>query len=567
MDLRQWMPLPMVRSKRAIPADAVVDVCAAALVLVPPAPMPLNPRSTEFSEKLVNTPQSLLLASGGDSRMVIEAETGLNKYGCATEARSAVALGSCTASSPSPTGMRASGQTHERLRRAARDGDEALVDEVDVLFETYRSRLRKVLKLDSVECEVAFCPSGTDAEILALALARAGRPGLFLNVVTGPSEVGSGTKRAAGARHFNTHVPAGASRTPGDPIDDVLSEGVRVETIKLRSHDGRLHPPAELDERADVLVRGACREGARVLLHVVAHSKTGVYAPTFDKVAELRDEFGDQVAVILDAAQGRLSRRSIKAALELGYMVLITGSKFYGGPAFSGAVLVPPAYAPAATGLQSLSAGLRDYMTASELPTDWESLRASLPAEPNFGLVLRWSAALAQIEAYYRVPSDQRLAVMRAFEETVPDVLGDSKLIDVVAVSPLRERDSPRFLEAATTVFPFFVREEPGGEYLRKAGLKKVFRQLNEDLSGTIESPDAGSKAVLARQIHIGQPVLLSGDARAERSVLRIALGAPLVVTIASDTRVGKTFPDRIEWMRAQIAILRAKIELIALHD
>ena len=51
------------------------------------------------------------------------------------------------------------------------------------------------------------------------------------------------------------------------------------------------------------------------------------------------------MAVILDAAQGRLSRRSIKAALELDYMVLIIGSKFYGGPTFSGALLVPP-YTP-----------------------------------------------------------------------------------------------------------------------------------------------------------------------------------------------------------------------------
>jgi len=361
-------------------------------------------------------------------------------------------------------------------------------------------------------------------------------------------------------------VPSGESREPGAPIDGELSEGVRVETIRLRSEDGHLSTPEELDEEADKLVRAACLEGANVLLHVVTHSKTGVYAPSFDKAAELRDEFGEQVTVILDAAQGRLSRRSIKAALELSYLVLITGSKFYGGPAFSGALLVPNAHRPSITGLERLTPGLRDYMTAPELPQHWRKLRTSLPAEPNPGLVLRWSAALAQIEAYYETPSENRRLVMRAFEEAVTERLGTSELIDVIPVSPLRERDSLRFLEAATTVFPFFVRSEPGGPYLERDRLKKVFSHLNSDLSGAVPSLSAAEQAILAREIHIGQPVLLSGGADDEHSVLRIALGAAMVIKVANDANLGEDFDQRLDWLRSQIDILREKVELIITH-
>lgn len=520
----------------------------------------------KLAERILAISQDELLVGGGDSRMSLCDERSLNKYGCAPHARGAVALGSCTASSPTHTGVLAATKTLQRLRDAAEEGDDAVIDEADAAFGDLRERLRAILRLDEVEFDIAFCPSGTDAEILALAMVRAGRTGLFLNVVTGPSEVGSGTTHAAGGRHFDTVVPAGGSREPGTPVDDELSQDVRVETIQLRDESGQLISPDELDERADHLVRSACVEGANVLLHVVTHSKTGVYAPSFDKAAELREEFGDQVTVILDAAQARLSRRSIRAALELGYLVLITGSKFYGGPAFSGALLVPPKFAPGTTGLERLPPGLRDYMTASELPADWDSLRTTLPREPNPGLLLRWSAAMAQIEAYYETPSERRRDVMRAFEAAVPSRLGASEHIDVIPVNPLRERDSLRFLEAATTVFPFFVRLEPDGAYLKRKALKEVFSLLNRDLSGALPSLDAAERAILASEIHIGQPVLLSGDADAEHSVLRIALGAAMVTKVATNTDIGEDFDQRIHWLESQIDILRAKIELIVKH-
>lgn len=519
-----------------------------------------------LADQVLTLSLEALLVSGGDSRMQLELETGLNKYGCAPRVRGAVAFGNCTASSLSPAGLVGARAIHDQLKVAARaGGDDAVVTEVESQFHEIRRGFRDVMRLNGVDCDIAFCPSGTDAELIVLAVARAGGDGPIVNIVTGPSEVGSGTLNAAAGNHFNKHVPCGERRTPGEPIDAELVENVRVATVRLRANDGRLLDQNELDGQVDEMVRGACAEGARVLLHVVTHSKTGVYAPSFDKAAQLREEFGDRVTVVLDAAQGRLSRRSIRAALELEYLVLMTGSKFYGGPPFSGAVLVPASLRPEPSGLKAFSPGFCDYLTAPELPRRWKSLRDSVPTKPNVGLIIRWGTALAQIEAYYETPSSLRQAVMREFESAVPAALGESAQIEVVPVSPIRDRDSTRYLEAATTVFPFFV-YDADGEPMSKGTLKRVFRLLNRDLSGALPSAMPHEKAVLARQIHIGQPVTLSGLDDEDRSVLRVALGGPMVTQVATDVRVGPTIEARTSWLKAQLEILRRKIELIVAH-
>ena len=47
------------------------------------------------------------------------------------------------------------------------------------------------------------------------------------------------------------------------------------------------------------------------------------------------------VDVLVDACQMRLPLERIRACLAAGWMVLVTGSKFFGGPPFAGALLVP----------------------------------------------------------------------------------------------------------------------------------------------------------------------------------------------------------------------------------
>ena len=125
--------------------------------------------SRDRADRVLNESLAALLVSGGDDRMVISPRTGLNKYGAAPRVRDVVPFGSCTASSPIQLGLDGARTYLDRLRLAARSGGEPAVDtEADMLFEETRESLLRELELDRSQVELAFCPSGTDAEFLAL---------------------------------------------------------------------------------------------------------------------------------------------------------------------------------------------------------------------------------------------------------------------------------------------------------------------------------------------------------------------------------------------------------------
>lgn len=72
--------------------------------------------------------------------------------------------------------------------------------------------------------------------------------------------------------------------------------------------------------------------------------------------------------VVVDACQLRSDAQNIVEYAGLGFVTLVTGSKFYCGPPFAGAVLFPPAaLAELASGLEHLPVGFDDYFTRHEV--------------------------------------------------------------------------------------------------------------------------------------------------------------------------------------------------------
>lgn len=504
------------------------------------------------------------LLAGGDERLALCRETGRNQYGCSPQPVAALALGSCTASSISPRAYAAAGRVYDELKAQAGDLT-GLWDLVHQRFLELRERLSAVMRFDRVEgTRVVLTPSGTDAEYLAAVLAR-GPTARLLNIVVAPREVGSGTVLAAGGQHFGTQTPRGESRRSGEFLKGGSPNEIEVVSVGLRGRDGLVVPGTELDAEVERLVDRGLAEGARVLVHVVAHSKTGAHAPTLACVQRLRAKAPEQVHVLVDAAQGRVSRRGLGDVLDAGYMVLFTGSKFYGGPPFSGALLVPPELDPPPSGLP-LSEGMADYFTASELPTEWEQLRAQLPTPPNLGLLLRWTAALVELEAYYQLDADVRLKILRAFESIVPRTLGASPYITLDQLAPPVDGDRVgRVLESKRTVYPFWLYPPDGGRaHFDQAQLRRVFHWVNQDLSGRLPGLCETDAAIVAESFHIGQPVLLSESGGL--AVLRIALGAALMLRVGEETALGGTLDARIAWLEAGLVRLRRKLELIVDH-
>ena len=211
---------------------------------------------------------------------------------------------------------------------------------------------------------------------------RSGRP--VVNILVGPGEVGSGTPQAAACCHYDDLTPSGARVVPGTPVDPVLASLVDVRTVDLRTANGEMHSESEIDAAVIELFVEASEADAIVLLHIVAHSKTGVHAPSLACAERLR-KISNDVVVVVDAAQGRFSRRGLREVLQSDYLVMFTGSKFYGGPPFSGALLVPSKFRPANRGLSRFPDGFADYFSAAEMPETWPEVRQHLPQKPNVG--------------------------------------------------------------------------------------------------------------------------------------------------------------------------------------
>jgi hypothetical protein len=421
---------------------------------------------------------------------------------------------------------------------------------------TVRRRLRDLLTLpDGVD--IALAPSGTDVEMLAVALAAgsSGRP--VVNILVGPGEVGSGTPQAAACCHYDELAPSGARVVPGAPVDPRLASRVDVRTVDLRTAKGEMHSESEIDAAVIELFAEASEADAIVLVHIVAHSKTGVHAPSLACAERLR-KISDDVVVVVDAAQGRFSRRGLRDVLQNDYLVMFTGSKFYGGPPFSGALLVPSKCRPANRGLAKFPDGFADYFSAAEMPERWHDVRQHLPQDANIGAILRWTAALAEIEAYYDVPSDARLRVLRFFEAEVPRIFAASSVIRLLPVfPPVYDDTAERLLESKTTVFGFWVTPHGAHRPLGKADLKWMHSELTTDCFKKYPGMDP---TIMQPEYHLGQPVDLGPGG----SVLRVALGGELITRVATDRSLGESLDDRLAWLHSQLVGLRKKIECLA---
>lgn len=400
--------------------------------------------------------------------------------------------------------------------------------------------LKHHLSLDEVGgVEIAMTPSGTDAEYLVLLLALGDGLRPLCNIVVGPREVGTGTEGAAGGYLFDSVSP----------------------------QRGTVREPDQLDREAEDLADKAIGRGDRVLLHVVAHSKTGIHAPSLKAVRRLRARYGQRIVVAVDAAQGRVSRRGLVGALREEPLVLFTGSKFYGGAPFSGSVLVPRGWDPARRGLPPMASEFSCHFSRWEMLERWAAWAAHPKYRFNLGLLLRWVAGHEAARLYYEVPGRARFAVLRCFEDLIPRELAQSRWVELDSVEPVHfPAGEERLLESKTTVFPFRVRStlHDPTEYFRSADLRRIANWLNRDISDLLPEAPQATQQLLGRCFHVGQPVF-EGDAR-HPAVLRIALGAALVTEVGLNTQYGNTLDERLEWLTWQVQGALDKLHVIAQH-
>ncbi|MBU6474753.1 MAG: hypothetical protein KGQ70_02195, partial [Alphaproteobacteria bacterium] len=484
----------------------------------------------------IGQPLDLLLTSGGDPRLALDPESNMNGYGCQPAPRpEAIAFSSTTASSISdPAYLRVSAARLELMR----GGTESAA--FDARMERMRETLKEYLLPAGERAEAVFSPSGTDGQVLALFAARALLGPRVTSVVVGANETGSGTAFTARGRHFGTRTAQGVAVEKDKGIS-ALADGTESVDVPLRDGAGRLRPVADVDKAVVSAVEKAVAAGGRVLLQTMDASKLGCRAPSARCLKDIAARFPDDVLVVVDACQMRLGRGRIAEYLRRGYVILLTGSKFFAGPPFSGALLVPEKISARLAAVAAVPEGLADYSNRGDWPMAWQGIRAGLPPRRNLGQWLRWEAALEEMRLYFAVPETRRRAALEGFAAAVARHVEGAPSLSLLPAPPTDASDDIDDGEMAVrTVFPFFVRR--GGENLAAEDCKKIYQALNRDVSAALPAgaPEA-EKLLAARLCHIGQPVAVG-----EAAVLRIAAGARTVYGGWTEEEV-KAAVDKIE--------------------
>ena len=182
-----------------------------------------------------------------------------------------------------------------------------------------------------------FRPQARNSQLHALALAHSLLGSGLKTIIVGSDQTGSGTIFTARGRHFNRFAANGTVVRKDTPVEGLTGDAIALPLADASGFTLR----DDADAAVLAAVETAVADGAGVLLQIMDASKLGWRAPSRACLDEIARRWPRKVLVVVDACQMRLRRGRLRRYLDRGYMVLITGSKFFGGPAFSGALLVP----------------------------------------------------------------------------------------------------------------------------------------------------------------------------------------------------------------------------------
>jgi len=415
-----------------------------------------------------------LMTQGCDARIILDPETGLNRYYSAPRPRDILAYASSTANDISAA-------AYARVEQVlAEVGGKPSAQVYAERLEAMRGRIRAAYGVPD-DVEIVFAPSGTDLEFVALACIAGRSPAGTHAVLLGADEVGSGCIHSAHGLYHAKETALGLATTPGEPVPGLGGVHVELVDIPVRDRMGRVRPSHYLTERMLSSTAAARAASRHSLIHIVHGSKTGLILPALEDV----DRLTAGATLVVDACQARITGAAVNDYLTRGAIVFITGSKFMGGPPFSGFALIPAAFAAQAPALPE---GLATLFRRAEWPAGWPG--ADVLAESvNLGLLLRLEASLFELERFQALPAEIVERAILAFHAAVRSQIVDRTAARRVAPYP------PGHVEDADT-HPIEMRTL---STLDLSGLKTG--------GAAFEDAQAWHRAMALKGVRVGQPV------------------------------------------------------------
>jgi|EP00982_Pelagococcus_subviridis_P011212 hypothetical protein len=380
-------------------------------------------------------------------------------------------------------------------------------------------------------------------------------------------------------RFFSRSCPLGGNRVEMGQELPALHDLAEMRAVELVAR-GADDPTGAARDDYDAFVIDEARKAlaadpcAVVVLHTVAGSKTGLRLPSPDVASLLRAEYGDRVVSVLDACQMRHNPTLVPRWLAdpvAGGPVLMTSSKFFGGPSFGSGVFFPHASIermnelleaePPAT-VAAMAEACASYLTHHDIGDVLPKLHDAMPPGfCNVGVLLRWAAGLHEMETLEAATAMH--GGMENTEATVRSWVTATRSLATefephLEYVPAVDYGGDWQLGGVNTIVSVRIRNSGGGsdsgsEYMSTAKLKKVYALMTADISEFL-APEStmAERRVASQRCLTGQPVDIPGG-----SVLRTVLGAAQL----KDLVTGKQdLPTMLEDDR----VLFAKLALIA---
>ncbi len=452
------------------------------------------------------------LTQGGGQSLTIDAESGLNGFHVPAAPVSDPSYASTFASSISP-GAFASVQ---RLLAEFEAPYEISGSTYGTQLEKIRLRLRDYFNLPhSVDIVFATCPQSLDYVSLALGMRETGTS--VSHIVLGLEEADPGSELTAAGLHAYGSTPLGVAVEQGRVIDPAFEGAVNLVPLPLRDAAGDPIPSDDIVLSIASAIEEAHRTQRQPVVRIVHGTRTGLIAPSMTHLDAMRRRFGHGIVLIVDAIQGRISRDFIAAYLSRGATVLLSGSKFIGGPPESAFALVPSS---ARKTLSPLPQGYANYFSRHEWPLTWPGAE-KLPDTANLGLLTRLCAAAFELELYAALAPGELRRVVHQFAAATKRLTRDLGFGTIaVEHSKYTSEEQLRPLELQTSIVMDTSRRRLTEDHLAARGLHL---QL-------IRAKIRGSKPV-----RLGPPVkcLTLPDGRYAGN-LSISLSMPQIVELSA---------------------------------
>lgn len=503
-----------------------------------------------------------LMVTGGDSRITVQGENKLNGYGCSAYPSYSISYSSCTGSTISAAAYAFAESYLHRMNKLAEatEGRDALFS---AEFDRIRRKISEFYEVPT-DVDIVLGSSGTDLELVVLAIALTTGQAVH-NIVLGANEVGSGINNAARGRYFSDLTPRGGSVKSGSVIPGFDPEKISYHDIEIRLDDGSVRDEQEIIDEYVSQIEQAIANDQKVLLHMIHRTKTGLILPSFSQLEKLIQRYGEAIDVVVDACQGRISIRMVNEYLKLGATVLLTGSKFYSGPPFSGALLIPAQLAGKIKQRETVMTGLADFFTRTEFPADWTLFDGLASEEINMGLLLRWNVAIYEMNRVFLVPNKRIEFVVNSFNTAAKKMIQGSPFLQEAHLSTISRED----LFPENTTSPFEINTiitftlERSDRFLDIDDAKLINRAMYSDLSELLTT----DSKVAGISMQLGQPVKVSLDKALNKwtASLRIALSSSHIgeLGLLDDDIVRMRFESDFEMIHEKLELVLDHLDLL----